>query len=86
MKNAGIDTGNVKELLSILRKKGLLEVEKDPNNFRRSIYTLLFVDEKSVSPTRDKLFKTLKAGADLIRCGVDYKVLLLFLFYKSFER
>ncbi len=83
LKSAGIDTGNVKELLSILRKKGLLEVEKDPNDFRRSIYRLLFVDEKSVSPTRDKLFKTLKAGADLIRGGVDYKVLLVFLFYKA---
>jgi len=82
LKKAGIETGNVKELLSILRKKGLLEVEKDPEDFRRSIYRLLFV-EKSVSPTRDKLFRSLKAGADLIRGGVDYKVLLLFLFYKA---
>ncbi len=83
LKEAGIDTGNVKELLSILRKRGLIEVEKDPEDYRRSIYRLLFVDEKSVSPTRDKLFRTLKAGADLIRGGVDYKVLLLFLFYKA---
>lgn len=82
LKKVGIETGNVKELLSILRKKGLLEVEKDPEDFRRSIYRLLFV-EKSVSPTRDKLFRSLKAGADLIRGGVDYKVLLLFLFYKA---
>ena len=28
------------------------------------------------------MFKTLKAAADLIRGGIDYKVLLLFLFYK----
>jgi len=82
LKSAGIETGNTKELLSILRKKGLLEVEKDPEDFRRSIYRLLFVDEKTVT-TRDKLFRTLKAGADLIRGGVDYKVLLLFLFYKA---
>jgi len=82
LKKAGIETGNVKELLSILRKKGLLEVEKDPEDFRRSIYRLLFV-EKSVSLPRDKLFRSLKAGADLIRGGVDYKVLLLFIFYKA---
>jgi len=83
LKNAGIDSGNTKELLSILRKKGLLEVEKDPEDYRKSIYRLLFIDEKSISPTRDKLFRTLKAGADLIRGGVDYKVLLVFLFYKA---
>ncbi|MEM4615901.1 MAG: class I SAM-dependent DNA methyltransferase [Archaeoglobaceae archaeon] len=34
------------------------------------------------SPTRDELIRALKAGADYIRGGVDYKVLLLFLFYK----
>ena len=83
LRGAGIDAGNTKELLSLLRKKGLLEVEKDPQDFRRSIYRLLFVSEKVEKPTRDKLFRTLKAGADLIRTGVDYKVLLLFLFYKA---
>ncbi len=36
-----------------------------------------------MSISRDKLFASLKAGADLIRGGVDYKVLLLFLFYKA---
>lgn len=81
LRKAGIETGNVKELLSILRKKALLKVEKDPEDFRRSIYR--FFIEKSVSPTRDKLFRSLKSGADLIRGGVDYKVLLLFLFYKA---
>lgn len=35
------------------------------------------------SPTRDELIRALKAGADYIRGGVDYKVLLLFLFYKA---
>ncbi len=82
LRKAGIETGSVKELLSILRKKGLLKVEKDPKDFRRSIYRLSFA-EKAVSTTRDKLFRSLKAGADLIRGGVDYKVLLLFLFYKA---
>lgn len=83
LKGAKMDTGNIKELLSILRKKGLLNVEKDPEDYRRSIYRLLFANVKSISPTRDKLFRTLKAGADLIRGGVDYKVLLVFLFYKA---
>ncbi|GAB6148537.1 N-6 DNA methylase [Stetteria hydrogenophila] len=33
--------------------------------------------------TRDRLFRSLKEAADLIRGGVDYKVLLVFLFYKA---
>lgn len=73
---------NTKELLAELRKKGLLEVEKDQQDFRRSIYRLLFVDKK-VEPTKDRLIRSLKAAADLIRGGVDYKVLLVFLFYKA---
>ncbi len=32
---------------------------------------------------KDNLIRLLKSGADLIRTAVDYKVLLLFLFYKS---
>jgi len=35
------------------------------------------------SPARDELIRALKAGADYIRGGVDYKILLLFLFYKA---
>ena len=78
--NLGIE--NTKELLAELRKKGLLEVEKDPQDFRKSIYRFLFVDTKT-KPTQDKLISTLKAAADYIRGGVDYKVMLVFLFYKA---
>jgi len=78
--NLGIE--NTKELLAELRKKGLLEVEKDPQDFRKSIYRFLFVDAKT-KPTQDKLISTLKAAADYIRGGVDYKVMLVFLFYKA---
>jgi len=82
LKENNLEIENVKELLSELRKKGLLKVEKDPQDFRRSIYRLLFVDTKT-EPTRDKLINSLKAAADYIRGGVDYKVLVIFLFYKA---
>jgi len=82
LKKYNLEIENVKELLSELRKRGLLEVEKDQQDFRRSIYRFLFVDIKT-KPTRDKLINSLKAAADYIRGGVDYKVLLVFLFYKA---
>ncbi len=82
LKKYNLEIENVKELLSELRKRGLLEVEKDQQDFRRSIYRFLFVDTKT-KPTRDKLINSLKAAADYIRGGVDYKVLLVFLFYKA---
>jgi len=81
LRKAGIETGSVKELLSILQKHGLVRVEKYALDHRYSVYRLVIPAEKKV--TRDRLFKALKAGADLIRGGVDYKVLLLFLFYKA---
>lgn len=42
-----------------------------------------FEQEKPVNITRDELFRRLKETADQIRGGVDYKSLLLFLFYKA---
>lgn len=39
--------------------------------------------KKNNSPARDELIRALKAGADYIRGGVDYKILILFLFYKA---
>ena len=81
LRKAGIETGSVKELLSVLQRHGLVRVEKYSLDHRHSIYRLLVPAEREV--TRDSLFKTLKAGADLIRGGVDYKVLLVFLFYKA---
>ena len=80
LRKAGIETGSVKELMSILVKNGLAQVTRDPRDRRISLYQLVYPKERKV--TRDRLFKTLKAAADLIRGGVDYKVLLVFLFYK----
>ena len=80
LRKAGVETGSVKELMSILVKNGLAQVTRDPHDRRISIYQLVHPKEREV--TRDRLFRTLKAAADLIRGAVDYKVLLVFLFYK----
>jgi len=82
LKEQNLEIENVKELLAELRKRGLLEVKKDPQDFRRSIYRFIFVDARK-EPTRDKLINSLKAAADYVRGGVDYKVLIVFLFYKA---
>jgi len=81
LRKAGVETGNVKELLSILARNGLLKVSPNPNDNRARIYQLIYSQEREI--TREKLFRTLKAAADLIRGGIDYKVLLVFLFYKA---
>ncbi len=81
LRKAGIETGSVKELMSILVKNGLAQVTRDPRDRRISLYQLVYPKEREV--TRDRLFRILKAAADLIRGGVDYKVLLVFLFYKA---
>jgi len=81
LRRSGIETGNIKELLSILARNGLLRVSPDPQDGRVKIYQLFYLGEREV--TRERLFRTLKAAADLIRGGIDYKVLLLFLFYKA---
>ncbi len=80
LRKAGIETGNVKELMSILVKNGLVQVTRDLQDKRISIYQLVYPKEREV--TRDRLFRALKAAADLIRGSIDYKVLLVFLFYK----
>ena len=78
---------NVNKLLMVLRKEGLLEVRGDPQDFRRSIYRFVFlspmVSVRKETVGRDALIRLLKNCADLIRTAVDYKVLLLFLFYKT---
>lgn len=81
---------NINEVLAELRKVDLISVEKDPSDNRKSIYK--FVDatseaEKRKESTdilnRNDVIKLLKAGADLIRTSVDYKTLMIFLFYKA---
>ena len=79
--------GNVNKLLSVLRKEGLIEVREDPRDARKKIYRLVLqssaVLAKKKAVGKGELIKLLKSGADLIRTAVDYKVLLLFLFYKA---
>ena len=83
----GLGMENVNKLLSVLRKEGLVEVEENPKDFRRSIYRLVLlrpaVSVRKQVVSGDSLIRLLKSGADLIRTAVDYKVLLLFLFYKT---
>ncbi len=81
LRKENISTENLKKLLSLLYKHDLLQIEKNTLDHRYSVYRLTIPAEREI--TRDKLFRALKAGADLIRGGVDYKVLLVFLFYKA---
>jgi len=87
LKRRGLGLENVNKLLSVLRREGLVEVAESPEDFRRRIYRLVLVRPevrvKREVVGRDALIRLLKSGADLIRTAVDYKVLLLFLFYKT---
>jgi type I restriction enzyme M protein len=80
LKEAGIEAENTKELLSILRRKGVITAKKDPEDKRRRLYQFV---KSAKKPTKDSLIRNLKYCADLIRTSVDYKVLLVFLFYKA---
>ena len=74
------ELANVNELLNILAKEDLLEMEeKDGQYFYR--FKKKGMEKESV--TKDKLIRLLKMGADLIRMRVDYKILLILLFYKA---
>lgn len=83
----GLGLENIGKLLSVLRRESLIEVEGNPEDFRRSVYRLVLVGPeikvRKEVVGRDSLIRLLKSGADLIRTAVDYKVLLLFLFYKT---
>ncbi|NJE04103.1 SAM-dependent DNA methyltransferase [Thermococcus sp. MV11] len=81
IKEPKFTTKNVGEVLSILRKAGLITARKDVYDFRRTYYRLKFPAESKI--TRDRLISLLKAAADQIRGGLDYKALLVFLFYKA---
>ncbi|KUH34850.1 restriction endonuclease subunit M [Thermococcus celericrescens] len=78
---AKFTTKNVGEVLSILRRAGLIIARKDVYDYRKTYYRLRFPTESKI--TRDKLISLLKAAADQIRGGLDYKSLLVFLFYKA---
>src|SRR3989338_1280316 len=75
-------------VLSELRKAGWLELQPDPEDARKSIYRLKSKEEiiKSVFDveklSRSDIEGILKKAADLIRTRVDYKFILVLLFYK----
>jgi type I restriction enzyme M protein len=85
LKSANLQIENINKLLSFLRKNGLIKAEPDPYDARKTLYHFIFPQQLGVSkiPKKDDLIKLLKRGADLVRGSVDYKVLLLFLFYKA---
>ncbi len=78
----GFNQQTVNEVFSELRKADVLLVEKSKDDKRIKIYQIK-IDNKQQSITQDKIIKLLKTGADLIRTRVDYKILLVFLFYKA---
>lgn len=76
-------TKNVGEVLSTLRRAGLITARKDVYDFRRTCYRLVFPETKVVKATDAILISALKSAADQIRGSLDYKALLVFLFYKA---
>ena len=76
--------------ISELRKAGWLTTELDPADARKRIYKLksksaiigehLFIKQNGL--TRTDIDGILKKAADLIRTRVDYKFILILLFYK----
>ena len=75
-------------VLSELRKAGWIVVVPDPKDARKSIYHLKSKDDiiKSIfsaeTLSRSDIEGILKKAADLIRTRVDYKFILVLLFYK----
>jgi len=81
-----LELENIGKLFSALRDVGLINVRENKEDSRRKIYRFVFLGptEKARSKVnRNELIGILKRAADLIRTSVDYKVMLLFLFYKS---
>jgi type I restriction enzyme M protein len=81
---------DVPVFLSKLRKSGSLTVEMDPLDARRRIYSLksqqeMINDLLTLSKNkigRGDIERLLKKAADLIRTRVDYKFILVLLFFK----
>jgi len=81
-----LELENIGKLFSALRDVGLINIRENKEDSRRKIYRFVFLGptEKARSKVnRNELIGILKRAADLIRTSVDYKVMLLFLFYKS---
>jgi len=79
----------VANLLSNLRKQGMLEVSQDPSDARKKLYRMIpkedqiaAILEPKGTLDRGELERLLKRAADLIRTRVDYKFILIPLFLK----
>lgn len=70
---------NVHKVLSPLLKAGLLRKVMKSGKVQ---YQIVLEGERVRKASRDELIKLLKSAADVIRTAVDYRVLLLLLFYK----
>jgi len=82
----GLGLENIGKLFSVLRDAGLINVREDKYDSRRNVYNFIFLgttEKAKAKVNRNELIGILKKAADLIRTSVDYKVILLFLFYKS---
>ena len=79
----GVRFANKKEVLSKLEKAGVLEKKPSEEDRRKKIYTIKEETQFKKGISKDALINLLKEGANIIRTAVDYKVLLLFLFYKA---
>jgi len=81
-----LELENVGKLFSVLRDVDLIQVREDKGDSRRNVYNFVFLGPTKKAKgkvNRNELIGVLKKAADLIRTSVDYKVMLLFLFYKS---
>jgi len=81
-----LELENVGKLFSALKDVDLIKVREDKGDSRRNVYKFVFLgraEKVKERVSRNELIGVLKKAADLIRTTVDYKVMLLFLFYKS---
>jgi len=86
LKKHELELENVGKLFSALKDVGLIQVREDKGDSRRNVYKFVFLgraEKVKEKVSRNELIGVLKKAADLIRTTVDYKVMLLFLFYKS---
>ena len=81
LRKSGVEPGNVKLLMAELQKAGLAKATKYAIDERYTQYQLIPISVTSVN--REEMLRLAKAAADLIRTGVDYKVIPLFIFYKA---
>jgi len=81
-----LELENIGKLFSALKDVGLIQVREDKGDNRRNVYKFVFLgraEKVKGKVSRNELIGVLKKASDLIRTSVDYKVMLLFLFYKS---